>query len=698
MPRPDSPVVLARWISAGNTHPASAYRDPRWSLGPLIDNPSKSIEGLHWKNCPQEFQDQLRLIAWTMINGELRPTHLRNRARAARGRVSPGRMLATARLWMRLARWLRERGITDLGHCTADLWREYGATLLAAGRSRARVETLLVQLTSLWAFDQLSAHPCGIARPPWDAEGADDFLPAAGGAGSGGENSREPVTAEVMGPLLVWAIRMVEDLSEDILNAWAEARRLSAAAAAGRANAQGKAALERYLLALVRDGAPVPATRNCGATRFAASFVAATTGASVQQVHRAAARYDLPRLAAERPGPCVLGTAVTGRIAGRPWCEHLDFHQAAALMRHLGTAAALTCLYLTGMRVEEALGMRSGCCPDPQPDADGRTGRHLIRSRHYKTVVDQDGYHVSGGAERDLPWVAITPVVRAIRVLERIVPNGALLFDARTHDFAGSRSYTGSLKPTSLRRRIEDFTAWANLTAAAHGLTDQAIPADPHGAVAPARLRRTLAWHIARRPGGLVALAIQYGHLRTMLDTRTANGYGSRSRNGLHSVLDIETALSAAETAAGLRDRILAGERISGVAARQALLAAHDTPHFEGRLVKPTFAARFLARDGAVLHDNPDAYLICVYRRDTALCARTPRDTAPTLNACVPGCSNAVRTDTHAYGLRERARSIDQVAAHAPPGVRDRLHRTAERLRAAADTHDHNAFTPGSDT
>jgi hypothetical protein len=80
------------------------------------------------------------------------------------------------------------------------------------------------------------------------------------------------------------------------------------------------------------------------------------------------------------------------------------------------------------------------------------------------------------------------------------------------------------LRGRSLNTRIEDFTAWANREAARHGIPGQAIPADPCGPVGMARLRRTLAWHVARRPGGLIALAIQYGHMRTVLDARTSSG------------------------------------------------------------------------------------------------------------------------------------------------------------------------------
>ncbi len=232
---------------------------------------------------------------------------------------------------------------------------------------------------------------------------------------------------------------------------------------------------------------------------------------------------------------------------------------------------------------------------------------------------------------------------------------------------------------------------WVNQEAEAHGLPEQVVPADPHGAIRMSRFRRTLAWHIARRPGGLIALAIQYGHMRTVLDARTSSGYGSRSRRGIHSVLDVETALAAADTAARLRERIAAGEKISGPAAHRALTAAAQTPRFEGRIVPKTFAkkeTKFLAQDGVVLFDNPDALLICAFKRDNALCEPDLGATAPRQYDCRPGCGNAVRTDTHARLLRERADEIDKLAAYTPEPIGKRLRTNADQLRATAEAHD----------
>ncbi|WP_443030992.1 hypothetical protein [Streptomyces sp. ACT-1] len=317
--------------------------------------------------------------------------------------------------------------------------------------------------------------------------------------------------------------------------------------------------------------------------------------------------------------------------------------------------------------------LRSGCCPDPDPATDGTTGRHLIRSHHFKNVLDDNGNHASAGEVRDVPWVAITPVVRAIRVLERMVPEGELLLSAAHHEVhrPGGKQHQGAIRKASLNRRIESFIVWVNREAEAQGIPDQSVPEDPHGAIGMSRFRRTLAWHVARRPGGLVALAIQYGHMRTVLDTRASSGYASRSRRGLHSVLDVETALAAADTAARFRDRTAAGEKISGPAARRAVTAAAQAPRFEGRLVPKTFAKKataFLARDGIVLYNNPDAFLICAFKHDNALCEPEPGATAPRQYACKLAAATSFEpTPTPANCACEPMRSTISRTTHPVP-------------------------------
>ena len=104
-------------------------------------------------------------------------------------------------------------------------------------------------------------------------------------------------------------------------------------------------------------------------------------------------------------------------------------------------------------------------------------------------------------------------------------------------------------------------------------------------------------------------------------------------------------------------------------------------------------AAKYLARDGLVLFDNPNAMLICVFKHANALCDPDPDATAPRQDACEQGCGNAVRTDTHARDLRDKANERDTLAAHTPRPLGARFRRGAERLRALADTHHTTART-----
>jgi integrase len=432
-----------------------------------------------------------------------------------------------------------------------------------------------MSLTRLWAFDQLSARPSGIGRPPSEELGMDAYLPAECSS-SGGENTTEPIAEQTMGPLLVWAMRMVDDLSGDILTAWAERHRLIEAARA-TTTPVGRAALEAYFRPLIASQAPIPAISQKGQIFLARTYVGGITGASRGQVRAFGDREGLTVAAAQNPGPCPLDVHVTGRISGKQWRTFLEFNELPTLMRHLGTAAFIVFAYLTGMRSQEILGLHSGCCPDPAPGPDGKPGRHLIRGHEFKTATDEHGNQLPGGAERDVPWVAIAPVVTAIRVLERMVPGGELLFAYSAHDPCG-RHGTGSLNVEAFQQRIEDFTAWANREAASHGLPSEAIPDDPHGKISASCFRRTLAWHIARRPNGLVALAIQYGHMRTAFDW-TTEGYASRSRDGIHDLIDLETARAVA-------DQRGADHRRACYRGRRSPQRAHPAPHrSEGRVL-----------------------------------------------------------------------------------------------------------------
>ncbi|WP_330342588.1 hypothetical protein [Streptomyces sp. NBC_00557] len=163
-----------------------------------------------------------------------------------------------------------------------------------------------------------------------------------------------------------WRTRAPENPERiGVLAAWAETVRLTQAAATNQADPQGRAALHRLLESAFTSGAAIPAIRKGSRSEVARTYLAGRTGASLHQVSRISLVHRLRQAVVERPSPCPLDVPVTGTVAGRPWRTHLDYAEAPALLRHLGTAAFIVCAYLTGMRPEESLAMRSGCCPDP---------------------------------------------------------------------------------------------------------------------------------------------------------------------------------------------------------------------------------------------------------------------------------------------------------------------------------------------
>ncbi|WP_223006778.1 hypothetical protein [Streptomyces roseirectus] len=125
---------------------------------------------------------------------------------------------------------------------------------------------------------------------------------------------------------------------------------------------------------------------------------------------------------------------------------------------------------------------------------------------------------------------------------------------------------------------------------------------------------------------------------------------------------------------------------ISGSAARRALKAAATAPQYTGTVITARQARQILANPHLAVYDNPHTLLMCVYRRDKALCHRGLKGT-PSLDQCVPACANIARTDQHATGLRRRATVLDQQAGRVPGPLGERLRDNAARPRDLADTH-----------
>jgi len=306
------------------------------------------------------------------------------------------------------------------------------------------------------------------------------------------------------------ALRFTEDFAPDILAALAEQQRLRSRITPGH-SADAAARLAALLDEHARAGTPLPGETIKGRRSAACSYLAGLTGASLTQAHNAIRRAQL---AVADAAP--LDVPITGMVHGRPWLSHISYHQAQALALRLAAACLVVAAYLSGLRPAEVLHLRAGCCPAPADDGTG-TVRYRLYGHHFKGIRDADGAPAPDGAAWQ--WTVIPPVHTAIGILEQLTATGHL-FPLRPAWLAGacprtrrrppappgtrgSRRRTGQvITARAANGRIAEFITWVNTYASEHGLDSEVIPTDPDGPVTLSRFRRTVAWHIARLPGG----------------------------------------------------------------------------------------------------------------------------------------------------------------------------------------------------
>ncbi|MFD4478332.1 hypothetical protein ACFWPU_19815 [Streptomyces sp. NPDC058471] len=120
------------------------------------------------------------------------------------------------------------------------------------------------------------------------------------------------------------------------------------------------------------------------------------------------------------------------------------------------------------------------------------------------------GEHDPNGATAT--WIIGAPAARAVNVLERLQPPGTVLLFRSLDTRACIK--LGAMTLRSSNELTNHVITWINAYCRHHRLTDT-VP-DVDGApwnLTACQFRRTLAWYIAHRPGGVLAGAVQYCHL-----------------------------------------------------------------------------------------------------------------------------------------------------------------------------------------
>ncbi|MFA4081352.1 integrase [Mycobacteroides salmoniphilum] len=685
--RGSDPFVIAERTPHGtDPQTLSRYADQRWDLSPL-EGPGALSHSLNIGRFGEPLRETFRQATWALVNLPIADILTERPGSNRVQRPSVGTILIIFHHWTLFSKWALSQGITQLCDLTSDDLEAYAAAVATSHNRTTPPVKALYSVSVLWGFAPHLPEHDRLIRPPWEDSGLSDYLPPADATN---ENRTPPIHPAVMSPLLIWAMRFVDDFADDILAAWSERERLLNSIPTHK----DRAALDRAIKLLNEyrsAGKPLPGFYDGTRLKLAVSYLAAHANAAPSQVAHAVERYgpDLP-VAATSP----LCTPINGRLNGKPWLPHINFHETAILMVRLSAACTIVLFYLSGMRTSEGLTLEPGCCPEPADDGQSPT-RCTIHGKHFKNARDHNGNHIATGLPREAPWTVIPPVMRAIRVLEQMV-DGPYLFPANPSWTRGGnghrRAHAGkALSSEAANNRLQLFIDWINRYVRDNGLDSQYIPADPDGAIVLSRFRRTIAWHIARLPGGIVALSTQYGHLRTLV----GEGYSGRARTGLRRVLDIETARAMSDYLDELAERIDTGEALSGPAAGRMIAAIRTArTRFGGMFLTPK-QADALAKDPRLqIYDNPAAFLTCNYDPVKALChperaTTSAQDRPPALNRCNPDCANIARTDIHIEALEHEITDLQREIANTltPTPLRERLKQRVTALTRIRTRH-----------
>ncbi|MFK4687743.1 hypothetical protein [Streptomyces pristinaespiralis] len=359
--------------------------------------------------------------------------------------------------------------------------------------------------------------------------------------------------------LLMWALRFVQDFADDIIAAASEERRIwarggssrgkSGTGRAGHKMGEAQLVLRAFLARLSDEGGSLPGRRtDDGTLEVNWSHLTRLLDNSANYFgigrpsRRTVQESGLP--ICER---ILLDVPVTGRVGQQPWIgDGIAYHEVQQLCRLLTTACFIVVSYLSGARPGEVLNLERGCIT-----YDESARLWLMNGRRWKGATDKDGTKIPEGEERHDPWTGIELVAEAVTVLERLHDRRLLfpvLLDERRNvgGSAARRRPGQALTGSAMGEDITQFIAWVNTFCDAHGLNQERIPDDPAGAISPSRFRRTLAWHIVRRPRGLVACAIQYSHVNVAITL----GYGGTYDSGFPDDHAYEQWLSCLEQTA----------------------------------------------------------------------------------------------------------------------------------------------------
>jgi hypothetical protein len=643
-------IVLARLKVAEGVPPLSLSRfgDDIWNLGPAIFSLTARRRACRVAfgsiDCPVErLTAKEYIFAW-----------LNERLPDPAGRLPPLQAQGALSALRRFMDFVRERegrfAPTLLEQPVLDDWLAY------QGNRPVRSTQVAASLRPIYQLHRLARFLThgGLAFLPWNGRTA---AMVAGCRAISSENLTPRIPEAVIGAILKWSLHYVDDFAPDILAARAEVDRLEAAARDRGRQPRVPSLTERVARWIENRrkagrGMPVWGTpdqmggicgakarlRNPGGPVLNMQLIAAHIPAHpISLVQNKVVHDMLHRALIELgPEPGGLDTPIgTLPETGQPWRDRFDSHTLAHEERQLQTAAYILCSYLTGMRDGEVQAMRPGSLRHSR-SADGMTERLAIRSLVTK---GRD----AGGESAE--WITIAPAARAIQVAEN------LALRHRSEDLAkGAIGIWAVLHRPSAKdrglphivRRINEFREHL----------DRQFGADDHPAIPlvdgrpwvfnTRQFRRTVAWHIANRPFGVIAGKLQYKHASVAM----FDGYAGASASCFRQEVEAERHLGQLEDIVTHYEARLRGEPLAGPAAGRIAAeferVAEEMGPLPGLIADVKRVKAMLSHLARTLHVG--ILNDCFFERSTAHCLGSTKDPMdmPRLSACAPDrCPNS---------------------------------------------------------
>lgn len=681
---PATEVVINRTLHIDGIR--CRFGDPVWDLSAAIEDRHSAGQAVHWERFLMPFRHACKLYLFALLNIVDDAPRL-DSARSAYPHIKT--ILAELVPLRRFTTWLAERGVTSFDRVSAEHLDDYLRHVTeTSGVSAESKRSALQAIKRLHLYrDALPAHCRLPAVPLWGGASARGLAHYESSWGK--PNTTPRIHPDVMEPLLSAALVVTHTVAADLLPA---ARNLLAmrnlahqiAPDIRRARTRTvsvfettKAQLECLLAALGRTDGALPGVRTGEVTSVDLMGLAVggwmhhTELKRMKETTVLLAKYGLPI------DVDMLRASTFGAIGTHSWRKlPVEASELVELLRHVTTACFLVIAYLSGVRTGEALNLRRGCI-----SRDTKLALTLMSGHQLKTEGPRR--HRSPAT---IPWVVTNETAHAVSVLEQITVSD-LLFPA--FSFCSQQRFlfgaTRTRTPGSINTDITSFIEWFNRDIGP-ALCHPPIGTDPHGAIQVPRLRRTLAWHIVRRPGGTIAGATQYGHLHTQM----IHGYAGGADAGFLDDITFEQFLHRAEIIHDDAQRLERGEHVSGPAADEYRARVARASTFAGMTVTTKSQV-----DSAL--SNPDlqihhgAVVTCVFRRAAAACLEpTDSSAEPFWSRCRLGCVNAARTDRDAANLGQHVSALqrDLATLALPEPLRLRIHTRLVEHRTALSEHE----------